>query len=189
MLPYGSLFLLHTNCCSSLARWELATGRAPYPEYADTHFAVSHLAHVVVFQPPRCWWAWWSANSTDSGLPASWHARGCRRHTVARGHRMTVFGVEMWPRVCPCIRLPRDISTLSWAQHPHAALQDVPYKVVKEGLRPRFPSDTPLHFKLVAQECWSAQPGRRPTAAALVNRLQRLLDLSCGLAQPGPNGV
>ncbi|KAG2440259.1 hypothetical protein HXX76_004371 [Chlamydomonas incerta] len=85
--------------------WELATGRAPYPEYADTHFA------------------------------------------------------------------------------------DVPYKVVKEGLRPRFPSETPLHFKLVAQECWSAQPSRRPSAAALVNRLQRLLDLSCGLAQPGPNGV
>ncbi|KAG2455025.1 hypothetical protein HYH02_000850 [Chlamydomonas schloesseri] len=85
--------------------WELATGRAPYPEYADSHFV------------------------------------------------------------------------------------DVPYKVVKEGLRPRFPADTPLHFKLVAQECWSAQPSRRPTAAALVNRLQRLLDLSCGLAQPGPNGV
>ena len=66
-----------------------------------------------------------------------------------------------------------------YAQYADNDFLEVPAKVVKEGLRPRFPSDTPLHFNTLAQECWSAQPGRRPTAPALVTRLQSLLDASC----------
>ncbi|KAG2455026.1 hypothetical protein HYH02_000851 [Chlamydomonas schloesseri] len=80
------------------------------------------------------------------------------------------FGILMW-----------EIFTgkAPYAQYADNDFVEVPAKVVKEGLRPRFPADTPLHFKLVAQECWSAQPSRRPTAPALVTRLQSLLDASC----------
>ncbi|KAG2440258.1 hypothetical protein HXX76_004370 [Chlamydomonas incerta] len=80
------------------------------------------------------------------------------------------FGILMW-----------EIFTgkAPYAQYADTDFVEVPAKVVKEGLRPRFPSDTPLHFKILAQECWSAQPGRRPAAPALVTRLQALLDASC----------
>ncbi|KAG2486367.1 hypothetical protein HYH03_014948 [Edaphochlamys debaryana] len=57
---------------------------------------------------------------------------------------------------------------------------EVPAKVAKEGLRPRFPPDTPLLFKQLARDCWSAAPSQRPTAAALVTRLQALMDASSG---------
>ncbi|KAG2484644.1 hypothetical protein HYH03_016597 [Edaphochlamys debaryana] len=60
---------------------------------------------------------------------------------------------------------------------------DVPYKVVLEGLRPALPADAPLDYRALAQDCWASQPAQRPTAAALVARVQRLLDLSCGAAQ------
>ncbi|GLI59324.1 hypothetical protein VaNZ11_001181 [Volvox africanus] len=81
------------------------------------------------------------------------------------------FGILMW-----------ELSTgrAPYPEYAEKQFLEVPFKVVKEGLRPRFPSDTPLHYKLLAQECWTAQPVRRPTAASLVSRLQRLLDLSCG---------
>ncbi|KAG2431409.1 hypothetical protein HXX76_009424 [Chlamydomonas incerta] len=54
----------------------------------------------------------------------------------------------------------------------------LPYHVVKRGLRPAFPPDTPSAFRSLAQACWASDPRSRPTAAALVTVLQRLLS-SC----------
>ncbi|KXZ51443.1 hypothetical protein GPECTOR_12g406 [Gonium pectorale] len=57
---------------------------------------------------------------------------------------------------------------------------DVPKKVARENLRPRFPAETPPLFMQLATACWSGDPARRPTSPALVARLQSLLDESCG---------
>ncbi|GLI59181.1 hypothetical protein VaNZ11_001013 [Volvox africanus] len=56
----------------------------------------------------------------------------------------------------------------------------VPQKVIQEGLRPKFPLQTPSHFKTLAMACWSSDASRRPSASELVTRLQALLDASCG---------
>ncbi|GIL51841.1 hypothetical protein Vafri_7765 [Volvox africanus] len=57
----------------------------------------------------------------------------------------------------------------------------LPYHVVKRGLRPAFPPDSPSAFRSLAQACWASDPRSRPTAAALVTVLQRLLS-SCATA-------
>ncbi|KAG2494285.1 hypothetical protein HYH03_007638 [Edaphochlamys debaryana] len=67
--------------------------------------------------------------------------------------------------------------------------QEVPYKVVRDGMRPRFPTDAPVHFKMLAQECWATSPEKRPSAAAVVTRLQQLLDLCCKAALFGSVGA
>ncbi|PNH07489.1 putative LIM domain-containing serine/threonine-protein kinase [Tetrabaena socialis] len=67
-----------------------------------------------------------------------------------------------------------------YSEHADSGFQEVPYRVAKEGLRPTFPRATPSDFRLLATECWSANVERRPPAAALVARLQALLDASCG---------
>ncbi|KAG2486406.1 hypothetical protein HYH03_014982 [Edaphochlamys debaryana] len=81
------------------------------------------------------------------------------------------FGILMWEIYTG--RAP-------YPQHADTDFAEVPARVTKEGLRPRFPADTPLHFKHLAQQCWAAGPSQRPTAAALVVRLQALLDASGG---------
>ncbi|KAG2494641.1 hypothetical protein HYH03_007159 [Edaphochlamys debaryana] len=81
------------------------------------------------------------------------------------------FGILMWE------------TYTGWAPYPdfaHSNFREVPDKVSKEGLRPRFPAETPRRFQHLAAECWSASPSQRPTAASLVVRLQALLDASCG---------
>ncbi|GLI59315.1 hypothetical protein VaNZ11_001169, partial [Volvox africanus] len=77
------------------------------------------------------------------------------------------FGILMW-----------EVYTgkAPYAEHANNNFRDVPYRVVREGLRPTFPSTTPLAFKSLAQACWSTDASRRPTAAMLVASLQRLMD-------------
>ncbi|KAG2494282.1 hypothetical protein HYH03_007635 [Edaphochlamys debaryana] len=77
------------------------------------------------------------------------------------------FGIVMWELYTG--RAP-------YAEFSSDGFVDVPYKVVKEGMRPRFPGDTPQHFKVLAQSCWAARAEQRPTAAFIVNRLQMLLE-------------
>ncbi|PNH12620.1 putative LIM domain-containing serine/threonine-protein kinase [Tetrabaena socialis] len=81
------------------------------------------------------------------------------------------FGILMWEMFTG--RAP-------YSEHADSGFQEVPYRVAKEGLRPTFPRGTPSDFRLLATECWSANVERRPPAAALVARLQALLDASCG---------
>ncbi|KAG2494286.1 hypothetical protein HYH03_007639 [Edaphochlamys debaryana] len=83
------------------------------------------------------------------------------------------FGIVMWELYT---------GQAPYAEYAAASFQDVPYKVVKEGLRPRFASDAPQQFKLLAQACWATPPLQRPTAACIVNRLQELLDACCSAA-------
>ncbi|KAG2489894.1 hypothetical protein HYH03_011696 [Edaphochlamys debaryana] len=83
------------------------------------------------------------------------------------------FGILMWETYTG--RAP-------YAAYAETGFAEVPYKVTKEGLRPRFPPDTPPLFRQLAQESWSAAPSQRPSAASLVVRLQALLDASCGSA-------
>ncbi|KAG2483199.1 hypothetical protein HYH03_017934 [Edaphochlamys debaryana] len=83
------------------------------------------------------------------------------------------FGILMWEVYTG--RAP-------YPEYANSGFAEVPHKVVREGLRPRFPADTPLHFKILAQECWQALPGKRPAASGLVSRLQELMDLACGLS-------
>ncbi|GLC37086.1 hypothetical protein PLESTB_001393200 [Pleodorina starrii] len=64
----------------------------------------------------------------------------------------------------------------------------LPYHVVKRGLRPAFPPDSPSAFRSLAQACWASDPRSRPTAAALVTVLQRLLS-SCASAAAAPSSV
>ncbi|GLC56675.1 hypothetical protein PLESTB_001133500 [Pleodorina starrii] len=77
------------------------------------------------------------------------------------------FGILMW-----------EVYTgkAPYAEHAANNFREVPYRVVRNGLRPTFPSSTPLAFKSLAQSCWSADVSRRPTAAVLVASLQRLMD-------------
>ncbi|KAG2494281.1 hypothetical protein HYH03_007634 [Edaphochlamys debaryana] len=82
------------------------------------------------------------------------------------------FGIVMWELYT---------GLAPYAEHAASGFQDVPYKVVRDGLRPRFPTDAPLSFKALAQECWATGPPQRPTAAALVTRLQLLMDQACGV--------
>ncbi|GLI69692.1 hypothetical protein VaNZ11_014381 [Volvox africanus] len=66
----------------------------------------------------------------------------------------------------------------------------LPYHVVKRGLRPAFPPDSPSAFRSLAQACWASDPRSRPTTTALVTVLQRLLS-SCATAaaaSPPPAG-
>ncbi|KAG2483202.1 hypothetical protein HYH03_017936 [Edaphochlamys debaryana] len=83
------------------------------------------------------------------------------------------FGVLMWEAYTG--RAP-------YPEFADAGFADVPQKVAQEGMRPRFPSSTPSQYRSLAQECWSAAPSQRPSAASLVVRLQALLDASCGSA-------
>ncbi|KAG2428699.1 hypothetical protein HXX76_011404 [Chlamydomonas incerta] len=77
------------------------------------------------------------------------------------------FGILMW-----------EVFTgkAPYAEYAANGFRDVPYKVVREGMRPAFPSSTPVAFRTLAQACWSHDPARRPSAAMLVSSLQRLMD-------------
>ncbi|GIL71422.1 hypothetical protein Vretifemale_1980 [Volvox reticuliferus] len=81
------------------------------------------------------------------------------------------FGILMWEVYTG--RAPYS----TYADNNFAA---VPQKVIQEGLRPKFPPQTPSHFKNLAMACWSSDASRRPSASELVTRLQALLDASCG---------
>ncbi|GIL87352.1 hypothetical protein Vretifemale_15427 [Volvox reticuliferus] len=62
--------------------------------------------------------------------------------------------------------------------------EDLPIRVV-EGLRPRFPSHCPPHFRALAQACWAGDAAQRPTAAAVVTCLQSFLDSGVSISGPG----
>ncbi|GIL44163.1 hypothetical protein Vafri_1691 [Volvox africanus] len=61
--------------------------------------------------------------------------------------------------------------------------EDLPTRVM-EGLRLRFPSHCPPHFKALAQACWVADAAQRPTAAAVVTCLQSFVE--SGVSNNGP---
>ncbi|GLI70119.1 hypothetical protein VaNZ11_014925 [Volvox africanus] len=75
------------------------------------------------------------------------------------------FGIVMW-----------EVLT---RQPPYAEFapdfEGLPARVI-EGLRPRFPTHCPAAYRALAQGCWCRDPARRPTAAAVVNCLQHLLE-------------
>ncbi|KAG2494287.1 hypothetical protein HYH03_007640 [Edaphochlamys debaryana] len=85
------------------------------------------------------------------------------------------LGILMW-EVFTC-RAP-------YQEYAENGFQDVPFKVVKEGLRPRFGPGAAHSFTLLAQDCWATPPLQRPTAAAVVTRLEELL-AACGEVQGG----
>ncbi|KAG2449668.1 hypothetical protein HYH02_005197 [Chlamydomonas schloesseri] len=93
--------------------------------------------------------------------------------TMVQGSRLDhtvdiyAFGILMW-----------EVFTgkAPYAEYAANGFRDVPYKVVREGMRPVFPSATPVAFRTLASACWSHDPGRRPSAAMLVASLQRLMD-------------
>lgn len=77
------------------------------------------------------------------------------------------FGVLMWELYT---------GKAPYAAEAGSGFRDVPVKVVKMGMRPVFPPETPAQFRALAQGCWASEPDTRPTAAALVAQLQALMN-------------
>ncbi|GAX72582.1 hypothetical protein CEUSTIGMA_g38.t1 [Chlamydomonas eustigma] len=83
------------------------------------------------------------------------------------------FGVLMW-----------EVYT---AGHVHQSLSDseVVAKVIKEGLRPNFPQDTPERYQSLAERCWAEVPSDRPGLVMVEAELRSMLsEWSC---QPAYN--
>ncbi|EFJ51772.1 hypothetical protein VOLCADRAFT_87281 [Volvox carteri f. nagariensis] len=72
------------------------------------------------------------------------------------------FGILMWEVYTG--RAPYS----AYAENGFAA---VPHKVLHEGMRPKFPPDTPSHFKSLAVSCWSSDASQRPSASELASGL------------------
>ncbi|EFJ48462.1 hypothetical protein VOLCADRAFT_104641 [Volvox carteri f. nagariensis] len=72
------------------------------------------------------------------------------------------FGIMMWE--CAMGQLP----------YAGVSAQQLP-SLVRRGLRPSFHPGVPLEYRQIACVSWAQDPRRRPTAAALVQLLQRLL--------------
>ena len=52
--------------------------------------------------------------------------------------------------------------------------QQIANAVAHDGMRPRLPSWVPSNYRALAERCWHALPGARPTADELVRQLERL---------------
>ncbi|GIL68261.1 hypothetical protein Vafri_21518 [Volvox africanus] len=77
------------------------------------------------------------------------------------------FGIVMWEVFT---------SKPPYMEHAATNFKDLPRKVVREGLRPRWPHHVPPAYRNLACACWASHPAERPTAAALVSSLQRLME-------------
>ncbi|PNH12294.1 putative LIM domain-containing serine/threonine-protein kinase [Tetrabaena socialis] len=80
------------------------------------------------------------------------------------------FGIMMW-QICCGGRL-----------YPGVSNSDIPARVVREGLRPRFPPTVPPEYRSLAESCWAPSPGARPSAAEVVGALKGLMGLGQRLA-------
>jgi hypothetical protein len=49
--------------------------------------------------------------------------------------------------------------------------RDIAYKVVHKHLRPEFPAHIDCNYSALAQQCWAADPGQRPTIKQVVGAL------------------
>ncbi|KAG2482119.1 hypothetical protein HYH03_018926 [Edaphochlamys debaryana] len=94
----------------------------------------------------------------------------CKGHPLDSAVDIYSFGILMW-----------EVFT-GGAVYDGVPPDKLPYHVVKRGLRPAFPAETPSAYRSLAQACWASDPRSRPTAAALVTVLQRLL-VACGPPQ------
>lgn len=54
-------------------------------------------------------------------------------------------------------------------------------RIMKNGLRPRLPSDCPEYLRFCITSCWELQPQRRPSFSDLCRMLKHALSLSLGL--------
>eukprot|EP00195_Chlamydomonas_chlamydogama_P000925 CAMPEP_0202924460 /NCGR_PEP_ID=MMETSP1392-20130828/78991_1 /ASSEMBLY_ACC=CAM_ASM_000868 /TAXON_ID=225041 /ORGANISM="Chlamydomonas chlamydogama, Strain SAG 11-48b" /LENGTH=228 /DNA_ID=CAMNT_0049618201 /DNA_START=9 /DNA_END=695 /DNA_ORIENTATION=+ len=70
------------------------------------------------------------------------------------------FGVLMWELVSSC------------PLYPGLKAADIQRRVVSEELRPEFDTFVDLEYRRLAEQCWSADPGARPTSAQLVEIIQ-----------------
>jgi hypothetical protein len=62
-------------------------------------------------------------------------------------------------------------------------------RVVKQGMRPRFPSTTPAPFGRLAEACWDQSPAARPSFDQITEALENLLtEASPTLADGGGGG-
>ncbi|GLI59316.1 hypothetical protein VaNZ11_001170 [Volvox africanus] len=77
------------------------------------------------------------------------------------------FGIVMWEVFT---------SKPPYVEHAATNFKDLPRKVVREGLRPRWPHHVPPAYRNLACTCWASIPSERPNAAAVVSSLQRLME-------------
>ncbi|GIL44683.1 hypothetical protein Vafri_2211, partial [Volvox africanus] len=61
--------------------------------------------------------------------------------------------------------------------YPGVNESDIPPRVVREGMRPRFISNVPSEYRRLAESCWTTEPANRPSAGALVQALKELMGL------------
>ncbi|KAG2490452.1 hypothetical protein HYH03_011088 [Edaphochlamys debaryana] len=76
------------------------------------------------------------------------------------------FGVLMWEVFT---------SRPPYSEHAANGFTDLPYMVVHQGLRPRWPDHVPTAYRRLADKCLAHEPTQRPSSAALVAALQRLM--------------
>ncbi|GFR41492.1 hypothetical protein Agub_g2184, partial [Astrephomene gubernaculifera] len=62
--------------------------------------------------------------------------------------------------------------------YPGVDCRDIPTRVLREGMRPRFTSAVSFEYRTLAESCWDASPAARPTATELVSALKRLMGLT-----------
>eukprot|EP00798_Chlamydomonas_sp_ICE-L_P018585 gene18585-25097_t len=61
--------------------------------------------------------------------------------------------------------------------------QDLVDQVVRNGLRPIFPTNAPEDYAKLAESCWSAAPESRPTFVECTAQLNRMMDAQLAVAQ------
>eukprot|EP00198_Chlamydomonas_reinhardtii_P013521 XP_001702858.1 serine/threonine protein kinase 14 [Chlamydomonas reinhardtii] len=83
------------------------------------------------------------------------------------------FGIIMWQMAC------------GGRLYPGVDHEDIPRRVVREGMRPRFTSSVPGEYRALAERCWAANPASRPAATELVTSLKKLMGLEPRLGGGG----
>ena len=87
----------------------------------------------------------------------------CDKHYFGPAVDVYSYGTVMWE--------------LLTCQHPFEGVApDTIYMLTLRGQRPAIPDDCPPAYAKLLRACWEASPAKRPTAAAVLAKLQRMLD-------------
>ncbi|GFR49467.1 hypothetical protein Agub_g11527, partial [Astrephomene gubernaculifera] len=101
-----------------------------------------------------------SCGTVTHMAPESW-SKPCRLDASCDVYS---FGILMWELTAGGLR-----------PYPEQTQPGNIPRIVRKGARPTFDESVPLQYRLLAQRCWSAEPGHRPRAYELVTTISQLL--------------
>lgn len=134
-----------------------------------------------------------AANSSAKGTPYYMAPELFRNEPYTEKCDVYSFGVGTIPSIC-CLAVSHfRVSSVLWQlltkQEPFADISNMGQlirDVLELGARPAIPADTHPSLRELIQDCWEADPMRRPPFSSIVKRLD-LIIVDCAIRDPHAN--